>query len=130
MKKIEIEMPKKLSAKKPSGFGKFCGAFLGCVLGSVFLIGLFSATIDTYFGNDCATNSRTINSANAATVQTFDVVVPEETVNSYGNAKIVVIVDKKTGVEYIVYREKLIDQITTSITPRLNADGKPFVLEK
>lgn len=133
---VEPVEPLKFPKERPMGFKEFCVLFLGCALVGTVVMGMFSATIDAYFGKEPSLPEQpmadiveqpTTHVASAATPRTFDISVPVERANSYGDAKVVVIVDRKTGVEYIVYREKLLDQVSTSITPRLNPDGTPRI---
>ena len=45
------------------------------------------------------------------------------------NEKIHIITDHKTGVQYIIYREKFMNAGFDGITPRLNADGSLCVVD-
>lgn len=45
------------------------------------------------------------------------------------NNHIYVITDPKTGVQYIVYREKISNAGLSGITPRLNSDGTLMIVE-
>lgn len=65
------------------------------------------------------------------------ITVPEQTEptageyfpRSSGNETVFIWTDEDTGVQYIIYREKLYSAGFGGITPRLNPDGSLYVIE-
>ena len=94
------------------GFGKFFCFFLFAVL---FLI-VVSGALNEGLG---------LLSHAPTTDSKFGVVEEVHGVGRISRERVGVIVDKETGVEYIVYYN-LNDNIT-AITPRLTRDGKPYI---
>lgn len=50
-------------------------------------------------------------------------------VGEKGNGKIYIWTDEETGVQYIIYREKLYNAGFGGITPRLNSDGSLYIAD-
>lgn len=74
-------------------------------------------------GSDAPSDDAMGALANALTVS------HSEMVKEIENNHIFIITDPKTGVQYIVYREKVGYAGMGGITPRLNADGSLYVVD-
>ena len=63
------------------------------------------------------------------TIDIFDNGITKADITESINNHIYVITDPKTGVQYIIYREKVGYAGLSGITPRLNSDGTLMIVE-
>lgn len=83
------------------------------------LLVLFSATGCEYTVADTTNNEAADNNEAAEDAR----------ISEIENENIHIITDHKTGVQYIIYREKFMNAGFGGITPRLNADGSLCVVD-
>ena len=111
-------MENNLEKNKPIGFWKFSGLFL---LACIFFLVLYAVAKFFTYGLKKEMQQTT----NAADFSKFEVVEELTHVGLITHDKAGIIVDKETGVEYVIYHDHW--NSTTSITPRINANGKPYI---